>query len=110
MHTWVEEFPGSVIVCDAQGIIVEMNAEAVLGYQKQGGRSLIGKDIYACHPEPARTRLHEIMTAQEPNVYTIEKDGAHKLIYQCPWTEGGEFRGFIELDLPLPASLPHFVR
>jgi transcriptional regulator with PAS, ATPase and Fis domain len=110
IHAWVEEFPGAVIVCNAEGTIVEMNAKAIQNYQDQGGRDLIGKDIYACHPEPARTRLHEMMAAQKPNIYTTEKNGAHKLIYQCPWTEGGIFRGFIELSLALPAEMPHFVR
>jgi hypothetical protein len=44
------------------------------------------------------------------NVYTIEKNGVKKLIYQAPWYENGEYRGFVELSLEIPFDLPHFVR
>jgi hypothetical protein len=44
------------------------------------------------------------------NVYTIEKRGVKKLIFQCPWTEEGAYRGFVELSLEIPFDMPHFVR
>ncbi len=44
------------------------------------------------------------------NAYTIEKNGVRKLIYQSPWYRGGEFAGYIELSLPVPADMPHFDR
>lgn len=44
------------------------------------------------------------------NSYTIEKGGAKKLIYQAPWYENGRYRGLVEVSLPLPDTLPHFVR
>jgi hypothetical protein len=48
--------------------------------------------------------------ALELNVYTIEKDGVKRLIYQAPRYEGGEYQGIVELSLPIPFELPHFVR
>jgi hypothetical protein len=33
-YAWVEEFSGSVIVCDPDGIILEMNEKAVSVFQK----------------------------------------------------------------------------
>ena len=36
--------------------------------------------------------------------------GQRKLIYQSPWYERGEYRGFVELSLPIPAVMPHFKR
>ena len=44
------------------------------------------------------------------NVYTIEKGGVKKLIYQAPWYQDGEYRGIVELSLPIPFVMPHFVR
>ena len=46
----------------------------------------------------------------EPHIYTVERNGLKKLVYQTPWYENGAYRGFVELILPLPAELPHIVR
>jgi hypothetical protein len=51
-----------------------------------------------------------MMDGRRTNVYTIEKNGAKKLIYQAPWFRDGEYRGFIELSLEIPFEMPHFVR
>ena len=109
-HSWVKEFPGSIIVCDPQGIILEMNDTAVRYYAQDGGEKLIGSNMLDCHPQPARSRLEEIMENRRPNVYTIEKKGVHKLVYQVPWTREGAYAGFIEILLETPAEMPHFVR
>ncbi len=109
-HSWVNEFPGAIIVCDASGIIVEMNDRAARNYEKDGGRALIGKNLLDCHPEPARTKTQQLLETQQKNVYTIEKKGVKKLIYQSPWYRAGQFAGLVELSLEIPAELPHFVR
>ena len=51
-----------------------------------------------------------LLASQQPNAYTIEKSGVKKLIYQAPWFKGGEFQGLVELSLPIPFDMPHFVR
>src|SRR5512146_739492 len=107
---WFNEFPGSITVCDPEGIILEMNDLAALGFQADGGRDLIGKNLLDCHPEPARAKLLEMMNARRKNVYTIEKNGVWKLIYQTPWLENGEYQGFVEMSLEIPAEMPHFIR
>ena len=109
-HPWVQEFPGAVTVCDSEGIILEMNDKAAHMFQEEGGRDLIGSNVLDCHPEPARTKLKRLMETEQANVYTIEKRGVHKLIYQAPWYQDGRYAGFIELGLEIPASPPHFIR
>jgi hypothetical protein len=109
-HSWFKEFPGSIVVCDAQGIILEMNAKAIQMYAKDGGAELIGKNVLDCHPGPARDKLQANLDAQAPNVYTIEKNGMHELIYQVPWSLDGQYRGIMELALEIPTGAPHFVR
>lgn len=107
---WVTEFPGGVTVCDTSGVIVYMNAKAGRTFARSGGTDLVGQDLFACHPEPARTKLRELLTTHRTNAYTIEKGGLHKLIYQAPWFENDQFMGLVELSLEIPADMPHFIR
>jgi len=109
-YPWVKEFPGAVTVCDPDGIIIEMNDQAAITFKEDGGRTLIGKNVFDCHPEPARSELAGLMKARQRNVYTIEKNGVKKFICQSPWYLDGEYAGFIELSLEVPFEMPHFVR
>jgi transcriptional regulator with PAS, ATPase and Fis domain len=109
-HDWVKEFPGAITVCDPDGIILEMNDRSEQVFAADGGRALIGTDVLDCHPEPSRTQLKEMLASGRSNVYTIEKAGKKKLIYQVPWTKDGKYAGFVELGLEIPAEMPHFVR
>ncbi len=109
-HSWVQGFPGSITVCDANGIILEMNDQALETFKDDGGEKLIGTNLLDCHPEPARTQLKQMMDTQQANVYTIEKRGVKKLIYQTPWYQDGKYNGFIELSLVIPTQMPHFIR
>ncbi len=110
VHAWIEEFPGAVIVCDREGIILEMNERSKASFAADGGAKLIGQNALDCHPEPARSKMKQLLQAQQRNVYTIEKDGIKKLIYQAPWYENGQYAGFVELALEIPTQMPHFVR
>ena len=107
---WVEEFSGSVVVCDPEGIILEMNEKAIKTFEKSGGNRLIGSNLLDCHPEPSRSKLIRLMEERKTNIYTIEKKGVRKLIYQAPWHVKGEYRGFVEIVMEIPASIPHFIR
>jgi transcriptional regulator with PAS, ATPase and Fis domain len=109
-HVWVNEFPVAITVCDSEGIILEMNAKSVSNFRKDGGRKLIGKNVFDCHPQPALTKLRKLMRAKRRNVYTVEKEGKRKLIYQAPWLRAGRYRGFVELSIELPSRMPHLKR
>ncbi len=107
---WTGEFPGAIIVCDARGVIVDMNDRAAANHAADGGRALVGGDLRACHPEPARAKLDALFERREPNAYTIRKNGVRKLIYQSPWYRDGQFAGIVELSLPIPDDMPEFIR
>ncbi|MBI5603393.1 MAG: diguanylate cyclase [Deltaproteobacteria bacterium] len=109
-HAWVKEFPGAIVVCDPEGIILYMNDRAIKSFEKQGGKDLIGTNVLDCHPEAAREKLKGLMDRQEDNVYSIEKEGQHRLIYQTPWYQEGRYAGFVEIVFPVPAEIPHFIR
>lgn len=107
---WIRNLDGNVIVCDAQGIIIYMNDTAIRNYAKDGGAALIGQNLMDCHNERSRMKILEIMETHQKNVYTIEKRGKKKIIYQTPWMEGDEFRGIVELSLEIPFETDHYIR
>jgi PAS domain S-box-containing protein len=85
----VKEFPVAVTVSDMEGRIVEMNDRSVETFAGDGGAELLGKNVLDCHPEPSRTKLAGMMKDRRTNVYTIQKNGKTKLIYQAPGTRRG---------------------
>ena len=109
-HEWIKEFPSAITVCDPQAIILAMNDKAAITFEKDGGYALIGKNMMDCHPDPARTKTERLLASREKNVYTIEKNGIKKVIFQSPWYKGGVYAGFVEISLERPFEMPHFVR
>jgi hypothetical protein len=107
---WVCDFPGSVTVCDLDGIVLEMNLRAADAYRDFGGMELVGKSLLDCHSEPSRRKLLKLLESGERNVYTIEKNSFRKLIYQAPWYRDGRRCGMVELALEIPKEMPHFAR
>ena len=109
-HAWIKEFPAAVTVCDAEGIILEMNDKSAKTFEADGGYNLIGSNMLDCHPGLSRQKTERLLAAKVKNVYTIEKNGVKKLIYQSPWYKDGEYAGFVEISLEIPLEMPHFVR
>ena len=105
-----KEVPFAVTICDENGILLEMNDNSAATFARHGGGSLIGHSMLDCHPEHAQQKIRAMLENHNVNAYTIEKEGQKKLIYQSPWFENGEFKGYIELSLVLPEVMPHFVR
>jgi hypothetical protein len=110
LHEWVEEFPGAITVCAADGTIVEMNARSELTFADDGGGALVGKSLMACHPPAAQAKIRELLASGRTNAYTIEKNGVKKLIYQAPWYKDGACMGFVEISLEIPEQMRHFMR
>ncbi len=108
-NPWIQEFSGAIIVCDTEGIILEMNDQAIRRFQDQGGKQLLGSDLLDCHPEPFRAKVKQLMEKQEVNVLSIEKDGIGKLVYQTPWYVDGKYSGFVAIEVVLPSSMKQFI-
>jgi PAS domain-containing protein len=107
---WLDGVDAAVTVCDRRGVILYMNDKAARTFAADGGRELMGKKLWDCHPEAARQKIRRILATGEGNSYTIEKNGVRKLIHQAPWLENGEPAGVVEFSLVMPPALPHFVR
>ncbi|MFZ5899015.1 MAG: PAS domain S-box protein [Bacillota bacterium] len=108
--SWVKGFSAAITVCDVDGIILEMNDKACEVFAKYGGKALIGRNVLDCHPEPARSKLQEMLQTRKVNCYTIEKNGVKKLVYQAPWYKDAEYMGFVEVVIEVPHEMPHHVR
>ena len=108
--TWLDGMEVAITVCDREGVIVYMNEQAARTFAADGGKALLGKKLWECHPEAANEKIRRLMAAEAANSYTIEKKGVRKLVHQAPWHENGEFAGMVEFSLVIPSSLPHFVR
>ncbi len=109
-HPWVKEFPGTLTVCDKDGIIVDMTDRAAKAFAQDGRPDLIGAPILDCHPEAAKVKLKALFDSRRTNVYTFTKDGRKKLVFQTPWTVAGEYAGYLDLTIEIPADMPHFDR
>lgn len=107
---FIDKLNGNVIVCDAQATVIYMNEKAIASYAKDGGAALIGTNLMDCHSERSRAKIREIMETHQKNVYTIEKNGKKKIIYQSPWMDGETFMGIIEFSLEIPFDMPHYIR
>ena len=106
---WLDGVAVSVVTCDTAGVCTYMNERACQSFAKEGGRALVGRSLIDCHPEPARSRLLDMLRTPRANSYTIENAGK-KLVHQTPFFREGVFAGVVEIVIELPALLPHFVR
>ena len=100
----------AVTICAKDGTILDMNEMSRKTFLKPGREELIGANVLDCHPEPARSLLNDMLQHPRSNIYTVEKEGLKKLIFQTPWYDGGAYAGFMELSIVLPADIPNRVR
>lgn len=100
----------AVTLCAKDGTILDMNGKSKKTFLKPGQEGIIGKNVLDCHPEPARSMLSDMLENPRTNVYTVEKSGIKKLIFQTPWYDGNEYAGFMELSMELPDNIPNRIR
>lgn len=109
-HPWVKEFPANLTVIDKDDTIIDMTDRTAKAFAEGGHPDLIGTTVIDCHPDWAKTRLKALIDSRRTNVYTYTKDGRKRLVFQTPWTIDGEFAGYLDMTLELPADMPHFDR
>ena len=110
MTNWTNNFDGAITVCDENFTITYMNEKSKKTFETPETGTLVGKYLFDCHNENSKKNILRIKESKSPNVYTIEKNGIKKIIYQSPIFENDEFKGLVELSLEIPFELPHFKR
>ena len=107
---WSKNFSAAITICNKEGIITYMNDLAAETFSNDGGYNLIGKNLSGCHSKNSNDKIKEILKTGIPNVYSIEKNGKKKLIYQAPQIENKEITGIVELSIEIPFDMPHHIR
>ena len=107
---WQDEFGAAITVIDRDYLILYMNDKSIEANVRWGGKALLGHDVRACHKERSVRIIEHILETGDPNVYTIEKQGVHELIYQARWRHNDVIAGMVELSIEIPAKMPHYVR
>ena len=105
---WAKEFNCAVTVCDTEGIIIYMNDKSKETFKDHG--DLVGKSLIPCHNENSKKMIAHLIETGGTNVYTIDKNGQKKMIYQTAWKQDGKVAGLVELSIVLPNDMPHYVR
>jgi transcriptional regulator with PAS, ATPase and Fis domain len=105
MCDWVEEFPGMISVCDADGKILVLNKQISEYFSSMGGKKLIGSNLFDCHGQTSGQEIHHLMEMKEANVYIAEENGGRELVIHSPWFIEGEFAGLVEITLPLKGKI-----
>ncbi len=108
MYEWAKEMNCAVTVCDTEGVILFMNEKACQTFAKHG--DLIGKNLLNCHSEASIAKIKEMLATGGKNVYTIEKNGVKKMIYQTAWKKDGIVGGLVEISMEIPETMPHYIR
>lgn len=103
--------PGCAItVCDRNCRIIYMNPRSRDTFA-DGTDRLIGANLLECHSPRSREIIGRLLSDGGTNVYTIEKKGLRKLIYQSAWMgPDGRIGGLVELSMVIPAEMPHYIR
>ena len=105
-YDWSESLDCAVTLCDREGTVLYQNARS-----RQVNGDVRGRSMLPCHSERSRGIIARLLETGGKNVYTIEKRGVRKLIYQTVWRdESGAVRGLVEFSMEIPAEMPHYVR
>jgi transcriptional regulator with PAS, ATPase and Fis domain len=107
---WADHLPAAVTVCDREGIILYMNAASSNVFASSGVSDLVGKSLFDCHSPQSVKLIQDLMTNNLNHIYTIQKKGKKKMIYQSPYLVDGIVAGMVEITFELPAEIPHFNR
>ncbi len=51
---WIATYPAEIMVCDKNGIVLEMSDVAIKIYGQEGGAKMIGRNAFDHHKETAR--------------------------------------------------------
>ena len=105
---YFNELDCAVTVCDMHGTVVYANEKAKQTFEKYG--ELIGKNLKDCHSPKSWEMILQMLQTRGSNIYTIEKNGQKKMVYQTTWLENGETKGLIEFSMAIPFDMPHFKR
>lgn len=109
LSQWADMPSCAVTVCDTECRIIFMNKRSRDTFA-DGTDRLIGRNLLDCHSPHSRAIIKQLLEEGGTNIYTIEKNGVRKMIYQSAWlTDSGDIGGLVELSMIIPDKMPHYV-
>lgn len=102
---WADELACAITVCDTDGKVLYQNA-----HSREVNGDVRGRSLIPCHNERSRAIIRRLLEEGGTNVYTIDKKGVRKLIYQTAWRADGVVGGLVEFSLEIPSEMPHYLR
>ena len=102
---WTDTLDASITVCSKEGEILYMNEASAVHYRKDGGRTLIGKNLVDCHPGQSKNVVTAMLQSPNTNIYITEKKDQSTMVYQAPWFHDGNHAGIVEILIPLPKKI-----
>lgn len=105
---WARTLPIAITVTDEQACIIYMNHKSETTFSNYG--DLIGKSLMDCHNPNSAEIIRRLLREGGTNLYTIEKNGVKKLIWQGAWHRNEHVAGLVEISIVLPPDMPHFIR
>lgn len=103
--SWADETDCAITLCDTDGTVCYQNNRSVAVNGDVRGRSLL-----PCHNDRSREIIRRLLETGGRNVYTIQKNGVRKLIYQAVWRDEGRIGGLVEFSMEIPEEMPHYIR
>lgn len=107
---WINESPDAIVVCDKEGKLIVMNEKAAKIFEPNGGKTLLGKSMFNCHPESIQPKVKALLANPRTITYTDEVNGAKQLIHMNPWYKDGAYGGMVEMILDVPLEIPNNVK
>ena len=114
-HDWVKEASAAIVVCDSEGVILEVNDRYLEFSQSETAQErkrddLIGMNVIDCHSKSTQPKVSNLLKSGKIHTSMIERDGTRYLIYYAPWYTGGKYSGQMELILQIPPDYDHLFR
>lgn len=103
--SWADELDCAITLCNTEGVVCYQNHRSIAVNGDVRGRSLL-----PCHNDRSREIIRRLLQTGGKNVYTIQKKGIRKLIYQTVWRDGGRIGGLVEFSMEIPEEMPHYIR
>ncbi len=91
-----------VVICDLAHTVVYMNPAAIEHYQRQGGKTLLGRSLLRCHSPKSAEMIERVVAwfaeSREHNmIYTFRNPEENKDVYMVALRDGdGRLIGYYE--------------
>jgi transcriptional regulator with PAS, ATPase and Fis domain len=105
---WIQAMTEAAIVCDKEGIILEINDKALV-FNNREREDLIGTNVVDCHQENNHPKVRQLLQAGKHDMHIIHTNDTQFISYFSPWQKDGEYAGLIEFILEMPAHKLHLL-